>query len=163
MKKLVLTILSMAILFTFSGCASSKYKESLQLMENGEYEAAKEILMEIIDYEDSKELIDECEEQIILELLQGTWEYSTVLDIDGDNIQTYTKWTINDKKITWCSYIAGLELGNEKGKFEIKDNNIIIDWDSDDSPAMNEVPFLIKDGKLLFNITEDGISNYSHK
>ena len=59
MKKIIiLFILIFLASFCFVSCNSTKYNEALELIENGEYVAAYEILDELGDYKDAQQKIE---------------------------------------------------------------------------------------------------------
>ena len=59
MKKIIiLFILIFLVSFCFVSCNSTKYNEALELIENGEYVAAYEILDELGDYKDAQQKIE---------------------------------------------------------------------------------------------------------
>lgn len=80
MKKALSVFLTLTILAGLCGCASSKYSEAKKLMASYNYAEAKEILLEISDYEDSGELIRECDYRIAKNLMQHN-EYAAAREI----------------------------------------------------------------------------------
>lgn len=59
MKKLICTLLLVCLLGTMLvSCNGSKYNEALDLMDEGNYEDAREILEELGDYKDAEELLE---------------------------------------------------------------------------------------------------------
>lgn len=63
-KIVVLFIMLMVSICTFTACTSSEYNKALKLMEQDKYEEAESIFIEISDYKDSAEMIDECKKCI---------------------------------------------------------------------------------------------------
>lgn len=58
MKKILISLLlAAAMLVTLASCSSSNYKKALSLIEAEDYEAAYDLLVELDDYKDSKELL----------------------------------------------------------------------------------------------------------
>ena len=59
MKKIIILFISIFLVsFCFVSCNSTKYNEALELIENGEYVAAYEILDELGDYKDAQQKIE---------------------------------------------------------------------------------------------------------
>ena len=98
----------------------------------------------------------------VVQLLQGTWEYSETVETKYGDLSLGATYTIKGNVINWRSYTAGLELSNESGTYTIDGNNIIIDWYSEDSSGMNKIPFMIKNGEILFNVNDKCESEYRH-
>lgn len=79
MKKIGIVFLIL-FLTGLCGCAVLRYHEAKGRMESGDYAAAKEILLENPDYEDSGELIRECDYNIAKTLMEQN-EYSAAKEI----------------------------------------------------------------------------------
>lgn len=117
---------------------SSKYEQAQEMMQSGDYEGAKAILLEISEYEDSESLINECEEQIQLQNLYGKWEcdeMDTWLRFYKENKEKKFQWSF-----TWYSGLLG------EGSFEFKNGQITTD--------SIYYAFLNSDGTLEFGDTE---------
>lgn len=80
MKKLVAVLLVLAMALALCGCDSRDYKKAKELMEEGEYEQAQELLDELEDYEDSAELAMECRYQRGLAAYE-TGDYATAREL----------------------------------------------------------------------------------
>ncbi len=80
MKKIGSVFLFLFLLAGLCGCAVFRYHEARGLMESGDYAAAKEILLENPDYEDSAELIRECDYLTAKNLMEQN-EYSAAKEI----------------------------------------------------------------------------------
>ena len=64
MKKITALILALALamsLAILSGCDSSDYKKAMSLYDNGQYEEAEAIFKELGEYENSREMVSECQ------------------------------------------------------------------------------------------------------
>ncbi len=60
MKKVSIVILALVMVFGLVGCSGQGYKEALELYEKGNYEEAQTIFAELIDYENSAEMVQDC-------------------------------------------------------------------------------------------------------
>ena len=58
MKKLLLMILTLLAAFALSACDNTKYENALALIEAGDHVAAYEMLNELGDYKDTKQLLE---------------------------------------------------------------------------------------------------------
>lgn len=79
-KKIGTAFLALFLLAGLCGCAVFRYHEAKGLMESGDYAAAKEILLQNSDYEDSGELIRECDYLTAKKLMEQN-EYSAAKEI----------------------------------------------------------------------------------
>lgn len=80
MKKGLSVFLTLFLLAGLCGCAFFRYHEAKGLMGSGDYAAAKAIFLENPAYEDSGELIRECDYLTAKELMEQN-EYSTAKEI----------------------------------------------------------------------------------
>lgn len=80
MKKIGSVFLALFLLAGLCGCAFFRYHRAKELMGSGDYAAAKEILLENPDYEDSGELIRECDYLTAKKLMEQN-EYSAAKEI----------------------------------------------------------------------------------
>ncbi|MDE7234411.1 MAG: hypothetical protein K2N29_05045, partial [Ruminiclostridium sp.] len=80
MRKIVSVFAALFLLAGLCSCAFFRYHEAKGLMESGDYAAAKEILLENPDYEDSGELIRECDYLTAKKLMEQN-EYSAAKEI----------------------------------------------------------------------------------
>lgn len=103
-KNIAFLIISIFILAAFTGCTSSKYNKAVNLMNSGNYEEAKEIFVEIKDYKDSTDLINECNWEIIFDYYSNTYrkmnssavfEICTTSNGDGLDITYFLKSSDN--------------------------------------------------------------------
>lgn len=89
MKKIISVFLTLTLLAGLCGCASAKYNEAKELMGSGDYAAAKEILLENPDYEDSGELIRECDyNRALLLMVQGDYENACLIFSELDDYKS---------------------------------------------------------------------------
>lgn len=64
MKKILLICWSMIFAYIAVGCSSQSYNDAIELMKNGDYQAAIEIFESIPEYKDATTQKDECEKYI---------------------------------------------------------------------------------------------------
>lgn len=80
MKKLLIGVLALIMLFSFFGCNSDPnaetYNKACRLFVEGKYIEAKAIYELLNDYSNSNEMVKKCDEKEIEKLLQGRWEIS---------------------------------------------------------------------------------------
>ena len=70
LRKLIAAVMAMAMLLCLTACDSSDYKEATELYEEGSYEEAEAIFLELGDYEDSAEMALACRYAIAVELME---------------------------------------------------------------------------------------------
>ena len=58
MKKIILVLVVCLLSVSLADCNNTEYKEALSLIESGDYYAAYDILKELGDYKDSKQLLE---------------------------------------------------------------------------------------------------------
>ena len=63
-KKIIIFGLCLVMCFVLVGCASSDYKEAVELQKKGQYQQALELYNGIKEYEDSTERIQQCKDMI---------------------------------------------------------------------------------------------------
>lgn len=90
MKKIIAVLIVLVMILSLAGCDSSKYKEAMQMYERGEYAEAKEIFLELGDYEDSASMVKQCELAIIDGYLQGTWDNTQLSSLGITSHFTFT-------------------------------------------------------------------------
>lgn len=71
MKKIVAVILVLAIVGTLAGCDSADYKKAVSLYESGNYLEAMEKLEALGDYENSRDLLNQCRYDYAMMLLEN--------------------------------------------------------------------------------------------
>lgn len=101
MKRIGSAVFALFLLAGICGCAVFRYHEARGLMESGDYAAAKEILLENPDYEDSGELIRECDYCAAKNLMEQN-EYSTAKEI----LLGLSDFKDSEKLISECEYKA---------------------------------------------------------
>ena len=69
MKRIIAAVLVLALSLSLCACKSSDYKEAIELYEDEKYEQARDIFVELGDYEDSAQMVMECDYQMALEYL----------------------------------------------------------------------------------------------
>lgn len=67
MKKIIAIILTLAMVLTLTACDSSDYKKAMGLYEEGDYVSARAMFVELADYENSPEMVKECDYGIAVE------------------------------------------------------------------------------------------------
>lgn len=60
-KKILTIVMLFTLLLCLAGCSSGDYKKATQLMQEGKYEEAEKIFTELADYEDSANLVKQCQ------------------------------------------------------------------------------------------------------
>ena len=85
MKKILAIVLVLTMVLSLCGCDSADYKKATELLDNGEYAAAREIFVALGDYEDSAEMVKECDYQQAKEYLDTDPKAARELFVDlGD-------------------------------------------------------------------------------
>ena len=150
MKKILSVILGIVMVLSLCSCASSKYEEATELMARGDYISAKQILIEIIDYENSEELLAECEDKITVKKLLGNWSEKGE---KNDPVRLYARFNEDG------TYEQGITLGSDEaepfiinsGSFTVK-NGIIycgsnMKWELDSS---NNLIVSDESGRIIY-------------
>ena len=125
MKKLLAFLLALILLVSLCACGSNgddeekdpqaeKYEEACDLYDEGEYAEAKELFEELGDYEDSKEMVVECEHGEIEAELQGTWKNSAFA-----SAKMYTYNTFKNGRMDVSLTIDGEESFTNEGDYRI--------------------------------------------
>lgn len=70
-KKLLVSVLMLAVMLSIAGCNSSDYKKAAQLMADGDYAAAAEMFKALGGYNDSAAQATECDYQLAKAALDG--------------------------------------------------------------------------------------------
>lgn len=71
MKKILTAFLALVMALAFCGCNLTNYKTATELLDSGEFEAAREMFAALGDYEDSAAMITECDYQQAIALLKS--------------------------------------------------------------------------------------------
>ncbi|MCM1335111.1 MAG: hypothetical protein NC084_12285 [Bacteroides sp.] len=165
MKKAISVLLTLALLGGLCGCASSKYSEAKELMDQGEYSAAKEILLEISDYEDSGELVRECDYNTAAKLIEDK-EYTKARDVllqisdykDSESLIKNCKLNIFYKEQMVGTWRMNTFLVDDKVGSSYDGRTVLND---DFTYSMNIVDTMIDSGECYFaypNEEEDSAS-----
>ena len=127
MKKarIIVLLLAVAIMFLFTACSNSEYKNAVKLLEEGNYTEAIAAFESLGDYEDSKTKLEEAKTALKIEeakalLFNGTWFFNGGTDYTVNNIsfteeaaiigQTYYDGNgRHDKEDVSCAYTVDSE------------------------------------------------------
>ena len=94
MKKIVAVILSLAIIGTLAGCDSSDYKKAVSLYESGNYLEAMERFEALGDYENSRDLLNQCR-----------YDYAKMLFENGDYVNAREQFLIAEQSEEVSEYL----------------------------------------------------------
>lgn len=94
MKKIVGVILSLAIIGTLAGCDSSDYKKAVSLYESGNYLEAMERFEALGDYENSRDLLNQCR-----------YDYAKMLFENGDYVNAREQFLIAEQSEKVSEYL----------------------------------------------------------
>ena len=97
MKKCILTGIVLALLLT--GCGNSNYKKAMALYEDGKYEEAIVLFLELGDYEDSAEKVTACNYGIAVNFY-NSGDYETAMNL----FTTLGDYEDSAQKIQDCRY-----------------------------------------------------------
>ena len=104
MKRIIAAVLVLALTLSLCACKSSDYKEAIELYEDERYERARDIFVELGDYEDSAQMVMECDYQMALECLNdGEYEQARTIFAGLGNYKDSVQ------KISECDYQTALE------------------------------------------------------
>lgn len=84
MKRIILIIVSLALLLCLTGCKSSDYKDACLLQDSEAYQAALDIFERLGDYKDSAERVQLCANILAYKEaveLQGSGEYNKAAEL----------------------------------------------------------------------------------
>ncbi len=147
-SRIIVLVLAVAIMFLFTACNSTDYKNAVTLLEEGNYAEAITAFEALADYKDSHEKLEEAKsglmrEQVVELLSNKTWFFNGGSDSTVNNIsfteeaatigQTYYDGNgRHDKEDVNCAYtvdseniVVTLADGNElKISYAIKDDTI---------------------------------------
>lgn len=70
MKKFFVLLLTLALAVSLCACDSANYSKAMAAFEQGDYTAAREIFVELGDYEDSAEMVKSCDYEMACELME---------------------------------------------------------------------------------------------
>ena len=147
-SRIIVLVLAVAIMFLFTACNSTDYKNAVTLLEEGNYAEAITAFEALADYKDSHEKLEEAKsglmrEQVVELLSNKTWFFNGGSDSTVNNIsfteeaatigQTYYDGNgRHDKEDVSCAYtvdseniVVTLADGSElKISYTIKDDTI---------------------------------------
>ena len=125
MKKIVAVILSLAIIGTLAGCDSSDYKKAVSLYESGNYLEAMERFEALGDYENSRDLLNQCR-----------YDYAKMLFENGDYVNAREQFLIAGQSEEVSEYLRLTAWGMLQTYVE--ENGPIIDKVETFDPAGSE-------------------------
>ena len=117
MKKIIAIILTLVMVLTLTACDSSDYKKAMGLYEEGDYVSARAMFVELADYENSPEMVKECDYGIALNNMeQGNYkEAAEQFEALGDHGNSA-------EKAVECRYLLAVQNydeGNLLGALEL--------------------------------------------
>ena len=118
----ILGCLLAVLMLSLSGCKSSDYKKASELYENGNWEEAMTIFVELEDYEDSAEMVSKCKYEIAAEH-QSNGEYIEAIALytelgdfeDSSTRISECKW---DQFLAYISSQKNVTIDNIDGQSE---------------------------------------------
>ena len=117
MKKFVAVVLALVMTLSLCACNSLDYKEAMELYEDESYERARELFVELGDYENSAEMVNQCDYQLALEHMEdGEYEEAKALFVELDTFED------SAEKVVECNYEiaqAALEAGEYQQAYEL--------------------------------------------
>lgn len=114
-SRIIVLLLAVAIMFLFTACGNSEYKNAVKLLEEGNYAEAIVAFEALGDYEDSKAKLEEAKTALKIEeakalLLKGTWFFNG----GSDN-------TVNNISFTEEAAIIGQSYYDGNGRHDVED------------------------------------------
>ena len=88
MKRITVVVLVLAMALSLCACKSSDYKEALELYEDERYEQARGIFVELGDYKNSGEMVNQCDYQLALVHMEdGEYEEAKAIFVKLDGFE----------------------------------------------------------------------------
>ena len=104
MKRITVVVLVLAMALSLCACKSSDYKEALELYEDERYEQARGIFVELGDYKNSGEMVNQCDYQLALVHMEdGEYEEAKAIFVKLDGFED------SAEKIVECDYQMALD------------------------------------------------------
>lgn len=144
MKKIIAIILTLVMVLTLTACDSSDYKKAMGLYEEGDYVSARAMFVELADYENSPEMVKECDYGIAVEtyengnLLEALEQFKALGDFKDSAAYV--------KKIPWQIIYNHMGEGNNSIKslgnsqyaiIMAKDEQVYVGWSMQMSGLIN--------------------------
>lgn len=144
MKKLIVLILALVMVLTLTACDSQDYKKAMGLYEEGDYVSARAIFVELADYENSAEMVRNCDYGIAVENMengnfQEAFEQFKALGDFQDSVE-------NARKCAWNIVYNHMGEGNNTIKslgnsqyaiIMAKDGQLYVGWSMQMSGLIN--------------------------
>lgn len=113
MKRVLMIVLSLLLVLSFTGCKSSDYKQAVALYNDGSYAEAQTIFDSLQNYKDSEDYSKKCNDELLYAAaveLQDNWDYIGAADI----YKVLPGFKDSDERLTYCNdMIDALKAFNE--------------------------------------------------
>lgn len=130
MKRIIAMMLALVLALSLCGCDSSDYKKAMEAFDSGDYATAREIFVELGDYEDSADMVIQCDYQQALAYLdEGEYAQARELFLELGDYED-----CKENAMTAAQYML-MEYVEENGEFKkVNPDNydgIVIQVDND--------------------------------